>query len=450
MANQGITDDQIAGLAPSLFTPGEHRPDMDEDVRAQFLRIYKPLRDEDMNDYNLSRIASGLYYYRPLLARVLHPTRTKNALEIGSGTGLKSLCWADLFRSYVGIELSAEAATNSGALLQRFGFTNARIITGNAEAVLRCPEKHGLEQIDLLILYAVVEHLTIPERKAILQLAQEVYLRGGDVLIAEAPNRLCRLDQHSWQMSFVEWLPPELLNEYALKSKRGDLTSQLLAAAPEQRHETLYRLGRGMSFHEFECFWDEKTLASMNVIHDGYSPDLLNLYPFVGDELDLLTYCANNDVNVHRMFTRYWIDGIISQRAKKTSRKEVTYLGPRQIATLPVTERRRFYELDEVTLGSGASDVLTVESLSASEHEVVLLLDIARSSGTLLVEETRRGLLGARGGRPREIPLAKYARGRLPAWHTKVAMPLGPSLNKRFRIKMSAGGRLSCHGVLLV
>ncbi len=99
MSNQVITDEQIAGLAPSLFAPAECPPDMDEEVRAQFYRIYKPLRDEHMHEYNLLRIATGLYYYRPLLERLLQPTRTKNAVEIGSGMGLKSLCWADLFRS---------------------------------------------------------------------------------------------------------------------------------------------------------------------------------------------------------------------------------------------------------------------------------------------------------------------------------------------------------------
>ncbi len=303
----------------------------------------------------------------------------------------------------------------------------------------------------MLILYAVVEHLTIPERRSILQLAQKVYLSGGAVLLAEAPNRLCMLDLHSWQLPFVEWLPPELLGEYALKSKRTDLTAKLLAAPPERRHETLYRLGRGISFHEFECFWDAKTLQSLNIMHDGYAPELLNLYPLLRDELVLVNYCKDNDFNVHRMFTRYWIDGLLSQGGKRRTRSQPTYLSPREIATVPVVEKRRFYELDEIALGSGSSDVIMIEPAPTADQEVVLLLDIARSSGTMLVDEPRRGLLGGWGSRsPREIDLAKLARGRLPAWHTQVALPLGASQNKRYRIRMSARGRLTCHGALLV
>src|SRR3974390_2775031 len=152
-----VQDDQIRGLAPSLFSARRSSPDVDEDVREQFFRLYKPLRDKGMQDYHLSRIATALYYYRPLLADLLKPTKEKNVVEIGSGRGAKALSWASLFKTYVGIELNQDDAKQTTDLFQEFGATNARIICGNAEAIIDQPEKHGIERIDLLVLFAVIE-----------------------------------------------------------------------------------------------------------------------------------------------------------------------------------------------------------------------------------------------------------------------------------------------------
>src|SRR5271157_3704052 len=323
-----ISDAQIAALAPSLFSSRQYAPGTDELIRRKFFEIYKPFGNQGMNSYDLARIASALFYYRPLLAELLHPAKNKVAVEIGSGWGLKVLAWADLFASYVGIEITPHAADTSQFYFRERGLKNARTITGNAEAVLQHPEKYGIDQVDVLILYAVLEHLTLPERKSILQLAQEVYLAGGAVLIAESPNLLSAYDAHSFQLPFVEWLPVELLSEYVHKSPREDLKELLGQATPETRHESLYRLGRGISFHEFECFWDRLPLESARIVNDGYSPELLNLEPYRREEWQLLNFLANNGIDVHRMFTRYRIEGIFSARGNSPSQKSANYLPP--------------------------------------------------------------------------------------------------------------------------
>src|SRR5688572_5720013 len=174
MAEPVIQDDQIAAMAPSLLTAHGEAAEIDQNVRERFFRIYKPLRDKGLQPYHLSRLASAIYYYRPLLARTLKPTQSKHVLEVGCGMGLKALACADLFASYTGIELNTEQAALATGHFKDLGVVNARIICGNAEAVVRQPEKHGLPKIDLLVLYAVLEHLTIPERRTILQLAQDI------------------------------------------------------------------------------------------------------------------------------------------------------------------------------------------------------------------------------------------------------------------------------------
>ena len=106
-----VQDDQIKKLAPSLFSSRNWSAAIDEDVREQFFRLYKPLRDRGMHDYHLARIATALYYYRPLLADLLKPTHTKCVVEIGSGLGAKALSWASLFKTYACIELRGRLKT---------------------------------------------------------------------------------------------------------------------------------------------------------------------------------------------------------------------------------------------------------------------------------------------------------------------------------------------------
>jgi len=442
MSEPVVQDEQILRLAPSLFSAGGPSPEVDNDVHEMFRRLYKPLRDGGLEPYHLSRVASALYYYRPLLARLLNPTHQKHVVEVGCGFGWKALAWADLFASYTGIELYPDHAAEAEGHLRDFGVRNGRVIAGNATAVLADPAAHGVGPIDLLVLYAVLEHLTIGERRAILKLAQQVYLQGGAVLIAESPNRLCRVDQHSWHLPFADWLPDELLAEYALRSPRGDLTSQLAAAPPEGRLEKLYRLGRGISYHEFECFWDAAALEAVNIVNDGYSTELLNMYPFMRDEYDLLTFCKDYGCKFPRMFTRFWIEGLWVRGAVGVEGRAVNYAPPGGLTSVPVRERRRYSELDEVVLSSGRKQTMALAA--ADGRSALVLIDSSRSTGGLVVED-------ARGRISATIDLDKVARGRLPAWHSVAALPVPVPAGAGSRLRADGrGAALTCHGLLYV
>jgi SAM-dependent methyltransferase len=455
-----VQDDQIARLAPSGFSSRGRSEAADEDVREQFFRIYKPLRDGGMHEYHLSRIATALYYYRPLLADLLKPTATKTVLEIGSGQGAKALSWASLFGSYIGIDLNPDDVALGASLLRERGIGNARIICGKADAVLQQPERHGIGRIDLLILYAVLEHLTIPERKLILRLAQDVYLRGGQVMVGESPNRLCRFDQHTWSLSFTDWLPPELVVEHMAASPRDDLKRKVDTSSPERMVESLYRVGRGLSYQEFSCFWDKTPLESLETLCDGYATELLNYYPFMNDEKDLVRYCQDNQIVVPRLFTRYWIEGIFSQNAMRTT-TSVRYVAPQEMeVALPRSRRRfweraarakapktvlnrRYFELDEITISSGSSLLIPAEEMTTAPSQVVLLLESYKSSGRIAVEEIRSGARSV-------LDLPRLMRGRLPLWHSRVALPLG-STPGVYRIQPEGdGNQLTCLGALLV
>jgi hypothetical protein len=441
--SEPINDQQIAGLCPTWFSGAEKDYGIDEEVRSQFFRIYKPLRENGLNPFDLSRVASALFYYRPLLQRLLKPTQSKTVVEIGSGRGLKAVSWADLFANYIGIELDTVRAEQSRELLKQLCVRNARIITDNAEKVLKSPQQYGIEKIDLLVMYAVLEHMTLAERRSVLQLADEVCKNGGHVLIAESPNRLSRFDSHSFQLPFVESLPSELLAQYVANSKREDLKEELYKATADEVPETLYRLGRGISFHEFECAWGKETLDDIGILNDGYSTELLNLQPFCREEWDLLRFCVDNTVGVRRMFTRYWIEGIFSGNSHPTANDKASYLNPAQITSKPALERRKFWELDEVTILSGEEIQVQISNESSSSTPL-LLIDISRSSG--MVDVCPRG-----GGASYDIDLAEIKNARLPSWHTQVALPIQTSGATELRITPKGqASLLTCQGILLV
>src|ERR1700678_3494227 len=124
MSTPVMQDDQIAKLTPSLFSARGWSTATDEDVREQFRRVYKTLRDKGLDEYHLWRIATALYFYRPLLSDLLRPTQTKTVLEIGSGWGMKALSLANLFQNYIGIELNADDVTRSNGFLRDVGISN--------------------------------------------------------------------------------------------------------------------------------------------------------------------------------------------------------------------------------------------------------------------------------------------------------------------------------------
>ena len=438
-----VQDEQIHQLTPSLFTAGGPSGEVDADVREKFFRLYKPLRDGGLEPYHLFRVATAIYYYRPILARMLAPTRSKHVVEIGCGHGWKALAWADQFASYTGIELLADHAAEAENYLKQFGDTNARVIVGNVTDILTDPTGHGIESIDLLVLYAVIEHLTIPERREIIQLARDVYNRGGAVLIAESPNRLCRMDLHSWHLPFVEWLPPELLAEYAPRSPRAELASELAAAPPDRRLVTLDRIGRGVSYHDFECFWDTEPVGALSLLNDGYSLELLNLNPPMREETDLLTFREDNAFAFPRLFTRYWLEGLFQRTAGGTPGRDVNYVPPAEMTTAPVRPRRRFWELDEITVRPGPDQSLTFPA-AASDRTQVVLIDIQRSRGELAIEADSGQVVTT-------IDLGPPARGRLPSSNPLISLPLPSSARAGGRLRVGGNdGEFVCQGVLYV
>jgi S-adenosylmethionine-dependent methyltransferase len=108
---------------------------------------------------------------------------------------------------------------------------------------------------DIIICYALLEHLLPMERIIFLVAAWKHLPIDGYLVVGEAPNRLYWFDWHSSQMPFIDQLPPEFAYLWNATSQRNnipkDIRASTLAELESGNFERLYRFGRGVSFHEF-------------------------------------------------------------------------------------------------------------------------------------------------------------------------------------------------------
>ncbi len=401
-----VAPEQLPALSPSLFFGMENAAALDDAFHETMERVYLPLLEDGLLPYNLWRISSGAYHQLSLFTRTLGDLSQMTALEIGSGAGMKSMSWCRSFKNYIGVEIDRDLTETTQRHCKRFGIDNAEFHTANAAEFVR----DMTDDIDLLILYAVLEHLTLEEREEILALAGRVAARGGAVYVEECPNRLIRFDNHSFRLPFVQWLPLPLMRKYiADKSNREKLVDMVGEA--DDPETMLFRAGVGLSFHEFELFWPG--FADVAVLSDGFSPEIANFSPVSGEDLALLDYFEAADVPAHALFAKHLLSGIFSKSAGGLSPK---------VRRLPVLGQN---------MGGVALPGNTVKpsrvlmqgdariALPAHEGETVLSLG-PFSSGQLSV-------LGADGCEIARYDLGAMAKARLPLWHDRsaIALPAG-------------------------
>jgi len=395
-----IDHDDLEFLSPSLYLSGIR--DDDAHFREVMERIYAPLAARGEYPYNLWRISTGAFYQASMMRRVLGDTSQMTAVEIGSGNGMKAMSWATAFKHYIGVDLNESTVQRCSRLCKEFGIANAEFHVANAvEFVRSFPE-----EVDLLILYSVIEHLTLDERQEILSLAHKVYQSGGAVMIEETPNRLIKFDGHSYHLPFVQWLPPDLMQLYVERfSHRKDLIETL---HPTDR-TPLYRAGIGVSYHEFDLFWPD--FNNVGIIQDGYSIESMNTDPVTADDLHLLDYFSAAKTPAHRLFSKNQLSCVL--RSGKT-------VDSGKAARLPISDLAH-----GANLTSGNADGLPVAwlppqgSLTIPPGEGHVLINFfGKLAGSLTVKD-EQGLV-------QSYPLEALSKARLPTWHESTTLALPP------------------------
>lgn len=225
-------------------------------------------------------------------------------VEIGCGVGSVTHALARLFREVDAYDINAGSIDLVKRRKEIFGLDNLRPHVAPPEELMeRALDK--LEPNSIVMLYAVLEHMTETER---LEALERVWRRLGPdnfVYVGNTPNRLSWFDAHTHGQSFLLSLPDRTLHRYLQLHEEVPFARQLdkeyerdgWAAFSEFRA----RRGLGVSYHDFEIALGGADLNECVVLADIGRPGqlydaLLNAY-FLEQPIDVPLCFAMRDMN---------------------------------------------------------------------------------------------------------------------------------------------------------
>lgn len=195
----------------------------------------------------------------------------KNVIEIGCGTGTSTAALARRGAHITALDISPGSIRINQARLDALGLPPQRYITLAPNWLTE--DRHfdwstlALSNVDVVVAYALIEHLMPAERLTLLRNLWRRLPTGAHLVVFETPNRLAPMDWHSTHLPFWNVLPDDLAALYAHRSERSDIPPKLKCGDVE----AMYRFGRGASFHEFDL-----ALGTYEIVADFESPMALD------------------------------------------------------------------------------------------------------------------------------------------------------------------------------
>lgn len=230
-------------------------------------------------------------------------------LEVGSGTGSASAAFARYAKYLHGFDISDSDLSLARARVKLMGLENTEFTCLNPRTLIdELIHRYRNHKVDVLLLFAVLEHQTIEERLELLNAASHIVRKDGIVVVCETPNRLSAFDYHSSLLPYFNSLPAEIRLLYGGRSPRADYRA-LVAEQGEMDalRLRLTRFGEGLSFHEFEL---AKPDIHESIIADGFHPNIRRIR---GSKIE--DNHANRILNevapwVHPAFSLHYLDFI--------------------------------------------------------------------------------------------------------------------------------------------
>jgi S-adenosylmethionine-dependent methyltransferase len=205
--------------------------------------------DEGIHTVNMhlfQRLQLDRYQFVPWLGSIL-PLRGARILEIGCGTGSASVSLAEQGAHVTGLDVFPEAVETARLRAEIHGLEIA-CIQGNAQQL---DTFFSIGQFDVIVFFAVLEHMTLDERQASIRKAWALLQPEQYLCVTDTPNRLWFYDAHTSQMPFFHWLPDELAFSYSKNSPNFPFNTQFRELSDEAMLRFI-RCGRGVSYHELD------------------------------------------------------------------------------------------------------------------------------------------------------------------------------------------------------
>lgn len=266
--------------------------------------LLKKELNNDIQDHVFRRYQRTLTYYVPWVRKVLDLS-DKEIIEVGCGTGSSTAAFAHFSKHIYAYEVNKTSAIAARERMEIMKIHNVSVIQEQPESLLKTIKSNHSSGVSVILLFAVLEHMTIQERLETLKLCWELLLPHGILIIAETPNRLTYYDYHTSRLPFFHFLPLDLAVEYYNFSPREQfklaIEENLNNQTKQLAKNTLVRWGNAVSYHEFEIVLGsnlEKILVA-----DGDSEEMRQLYPVSKEEKLLKQYFIEADINQPLAFT---------------------------------------------------------------------------------------------------------------------------------------------------
>ncbi|MCC7387766.1 MAG: class I SAM-dependent methyltransferase [Phycisphaerales bacterium] len=291
-----IRDAYVGAFFPGVEVSRLRSGDIEKDIEANTSGRY---------DRTLSKVI-------PWIQRVFD-LRGARVLEIGSGTGSSGAAIAQVAGEVLGVEPKGNCLEVANRRVEVMGLGNVRFLPYASPEVFQHLDQLLAPPLDVVMLSAVLEHQTIPERLQTLRKSWDSLRPGGIIVVAETPNRLTYMDGHTSQMMFFDLLETELALRAYRFSPRADFVRVMDACAAvswKAAQEMLIRRGRGVSFYDFDVALPGRPYR---VLADGYEPEPLEAFGITYEERLLQSCIATHRLDVPPVFQRHTIYGIFQK-----------------------------------------------------------------------------------------------------------------------------------------
>ena len=287
------------------------------------------LAPHDLHDHVRGRFDVCRRWFVPWLQRYIDLGHT-SIVEIGCGTGSTTAALAIDAKFIDAYDIAGRSIEAARRRMEIMKIGNVRFHEHHSDQLLNeMRELHLAQSVDCVVLFAVLEHQKHLERLATLRTCWDLLRPGGILVIGDTPNRLTWHDFHTSLLPFFNMLPSELALDYAVHSPRKDFRDAIAAArsrSDDDAHNTLARLGRGISYHEFELVFGH---IEAFIVGDGFDPEPLSYFGVSLETRLLYTYVKRKRLRIPSAFLRDTIEIILrkpDQNPVKVQRRSTAEL----------------------------------------------------------------------------------------------------------------------------
>lgn len=193
-------------------------------------------------DHDGGRICDALTGFCPWIAGHVDLGKA-NVLEIGCGTGSSTVALACHGAHVVACDMHLPSLDVARIRLVEEGLekcVDIRQISSDFKEL-----RHERGRYDLVVLYAVLEHMLPAERGAVIDIAWNALKEGGAIAVYETPNRWAWRDRHTTNLIAWGWLRPQWALRYGVAKGKFPKGCSI---------ERMYREGFGSSYNEITGF----------------------------------------------------------------------------------------------------------------------------------------------------------------------------------------------------